>query len=252
METKRLEGIWNEYAENYDVLNQLRPYQDLFTSVINELLPAFSNPLVLDVACGTGNFSYWLKAGEKSRGYVVTGLDNSDEMLKVAEKKNPEENFLFLKHDLNSKLPFDEDWFFDQVVSINTLYSVENPLEVLAEYSRVIKKGGRLILVNPKKGYENGMIIKKHCLDNGEDGPWLGMNFSEEKGIELLNRVISDERIRGKMMAVAKINREISQQKKFHFLSSADLTQLVCLEGFKILKDEKVYADQAIMIVAEK
>lgn len=251
MENNKRISLWDYYAECYDVLNELHPYQDLHAEVIDNLLPAFNNPFVLDVACGTGNFPFWLKKMQKSQGYVVTGLDNSDGMIKKAKGKNPEKNLFFRKHDLNEKLPFD-DGFFDQVVSVNTLYSVEDPLKMILEFSRVVKEKGRLILVNPKKGYENGLIMKEHCRDKGADAPWLQCNLDENSEKNLLEKVIEDNEVRKKMSFVVKINRQISKENTFHFYTLNDFSLLVGQSGLLVLDVKKVYADQAIMIVAEK
>lgn len=243
-------NAWGGYAKCYDALNGIKPYQDLQTTVINHLFMSSGN-LILDAACGTGNLPHWLKKNKKKFNLMITGLDFSDEMLKLAKEKNQEKYFAFAKHNLNKDIPFDNE-YFDKIVSVNTLYTLEEPARILFEFYRVLKRGGRLILVNPKKGYENGLILKEHCSDIGSDEPWLNAHLSEKKELQLLERAVSDIKLRFKMMAVAKFNREILKNKKFYFLSSAELYQLVRSEKFFIIHQEKVYANQANLIVAQK
>ena len=238
---------WGGYARCYDVLNSLKPYQDLQTTVINLL----SESLILDAACGTGNLPYWLKKNRKKVNSMIIGLDFSNEMLALAREKNQEKYFTFIKHDLNRDIPFANE-YFDQIVSVNTLYTLENPARVLFEFYRILKRGGRLILVNPKKGYENGLILKEHCSDIGIDEPWLNAHLSEEKELQLLERAVSDIELRYKMMAVAKFNREILKKKKFNFLSLDELCKFARAKKFFIIRCEQVYANQAILIVAQK
>ena len=241
---------WGGYAKCYDALNDLKPYQNLQMTVINNLFLSPGN-LILDAACGTGNLPYWLKKNKKEFDLIITGLDFSDEMLELAKEKNQEKYFIFAKHNLNKDIPF-ADEYFDQIVSVNTLYALSDPARILSEFYRVLKRGGRLILVNPQKGYENGLILKKHCSDIGPNEPWLNVHSSKEREFELLERAVNDIEVRSKLMAVAKFNCEILKNRKFHFLSLAELYQFVCSKKFFVIHCEKVYANQAILIVVQK
>lgn len=241
---------WGGYAECYDALNELKPYQDLQKAVINQLALTRAG-LTLDVACGTGNMQFWLKKSKKFFNTTIFGLDFSDEMLGVAKIKNQEKHFRYFKHNLNKPLPFGDE-YFDQAVSVNTLYALEDPSRALSEFFRVLKKGGRLVLVNPKKGYENGLILKEHCGDSGPDKPWLGIHLNESKERELLEKAVSNAEARARMLAIAKYNRQISFDRKFHFMSLPELARLFSFEKFNVIHDQSLYADQAIMMVAQK
>src|SRR3989344_4193757 len=79
-----------KYAEYYDKFNIGKYYAnevDLIESVLKKF--GVSGNKILDLGCGTG-----LHEKEFSkRGYDVTGLDLSEEMIEIAKKRNPEYKF---------------------------------------------------------------------------------------------------------------------------------------------------------------
>ena len=73
-----------------------------------------------------------------------TGLDISRDMKKEAEKYNAryiEEKTASFHLYNGVNIPF-EDNIFDKVMTVNTLYFWEKPVELLTEIYRVLKKGG--------------------------------------------------------------------------------------------------------------
>jgi demethylmenaquinone methyltransferase / 2-methoxy-6-polyprenyl-1,4-benzoquinol methylase len=91
--------------------------------------------LVLDVATGTG-----LVAAELlQRGFEVTGLDQSPEMLAVARRRFGDRVEL-LEASADS-LPF-EDRFFDHLTFTYLLRYVDDPQSTLVELARVVRAGG--------------------------------------------------------------------------------------------------------------
>jgi ubiquinone/menaquinone biosynthesis C-methylase UbiE len=97
---------------------------------------------VLDVGCGTGNFSIKLA----KMGLKVTGIDVSDNMLKVAENKAKAEGlnidfFNMDAHDMRFK-----DNSFDGVISMAVIEFIDKPERTLKEMFRVVKKGGRILI----------------------------------------------------------------------------------------------------------
>lgn len=102
---------------------------------------------VLDVGCGGG------KTVGKLCGFVgngkVFGVDYSELCIKKAEKLN-HKNVLCGKADIRqasvSDLPF-EDCKFDFVTAVETYYFWPDKLNDLKEIKRVLKPGGKLLLV---------------------------------------------------------------------------------------------------------
>jgi len=103
-------------------------------ALIDELEPG----TVLDAACGTGRYSARLAA----RGHHVIGVDQSDAMLAIARRKLPQATFC--RGDLRS-LPVDDD-SVDAVVCALALVHLSDLSAALAEFRRVLRPGGRLIV----------------------------------------------------------------------------------------------------------
>ena len=84
------------FAKVYDEIMADVPY-DRWLGYIESIWSAngFSPVSVLDLACGTGNMSLRLARS----GYLVTGIDRSDQMLEVARQKARDEGLYieFLK-----------------------------------------------------------------------------------------------------------------------------------------------------------
>lgn len=97
---------------------------------------------ILDVGCGTGNFSLKLAR----MGLQVTGIDISGNMLKVAENKAKAEGFKidFFNMDANN-MKF-EDNSFDGVFSMAVIEFIREPESTLKEMFRVVKKGGGILI----------------------------------------------------------------------------------------------------------
>jgi demethylmenaquinone methyltransferase / 2-methoxy-6-polyprenyl-1,4-benzoquinol methylase len=104
----------------------------------------------LDVACGSGKLTAQLARIAGPRGRVV-GLDFSPEMLAIGRHDHP--GLEFLEGDALN-LPFD-DASFDATTIAFGLRNLSDPVRGLREMARVIKAGGRgvvLEFVRPPKG----------------------------------------------------------------------------------------------------
>ena len=95
---------------------------------------------ILDAGCGSGP----LFAALRDRGAIVTGIDKSGGMLKLARRRLGDGADLQVA-DLGSTLPF-PDGTFDDVTASLVLHYLQDWAPVLAELRRVLKPGGRLIV----------------------------------------------------------------------------------------------------------
>lgn len=157
-------ALWNVYARAYDVTNKNVPYVKMLDEVVQEL-QIHGEFNVLDAGCGTGNLLK--KMSKVSFNSKFVGVDSSEEMLNRARKK-------FLSHpdvalqcfDLNTGLPFPDD-SFDRVVSVNTLYALQQPDAMIAEFHRVLKPDGKLVFANPHNCARFSGIMKGQLREFG-------------------------------------------------------------------------------------
>jgi len=101
---------------------------------------------ILDVATGTGGQAFAFARAR--RGYDVVGIDLSEEMLKVANQKNGNQNLRYQVADATN-LPFEDDHFDVSCVSF-ALH--EMPLamreKAIEEMVRVTRPKGMIVVVD--------------------------------------------------------------------------------------------------------
>ncbi len=106
--------------------------------------------VVLDVACGPGNFTRKLVDHVEESG-VVVGLDASTTMLTQAVRETKATNAVYVRGDALT-LPFLDD-SFDAVCCFAALYLFSEPMRAVKEMERVLAPGGRLaILTSCRRG----------------------------------------------------------------------------------------------------
>ena len=97
---------------------------------------------ILDVGCGAGP----LLESLRERGAIVTGVEPSAKMLELARRRLGEGADLLQAGLGGDPLPF-PDGTFDDVVACLVLHYLEDWKAPLAELRRVLRSGGRLIVV---------------------------------------------------------------------------------------------------------
>jgi len=100
--------------------------------------------LVLDVACGPGNFTAAFAEAVAPQGLAV-GIDYSDAMLDRARRTNAHPRAAYLRGD-GHHLPF-PDGSVDAVNCYAALYLIPDPYGVFDEMVRVVKPGGRISIM---------------------------------------------------------------------------------------------------------
>ena len=139
------------WAPVYDMAFTLvmKPGRRAVSAAINRL-----GGRVLDVGVGTG-----LELPMFSSNVRVTGIDLSEPMLEVARKRVKEAGLssveaLVAMDAMNIAFP---DGGFDAAVAPYVLTTVPDPARLLDEMTRVVRRGGEIILVN-HIGAERGVI----------------------------------------------------------------------------------------------
>lgn len=122
--------LFDENWERYD--DWFEKHKNTYSSELKALKKVITEGFGLEVGVGSGRFAQPLGAN--------IGIDPSRNMLKLAKKRGIQ---VILGEGEN--LPF-KDFTFDFVLVVVTLCFVDNPENILNEASRVLKKGGRLIV----------------------------------------------------------------------------------------------------------
>ncbi|MBI4226695.1 MAG: class I SAM-dependent methyltransferase, partial [Candidatus Omnitrophica bacterium] len=100
---------------------------------------------VLDVGCGSGEFLRRLRT--RYPAAVLTGVDPSAGMLEVARRKFEHDPQVSVHGAYAERLLF-RDESFDGVVCVNALHCVRDAPGALGEMVRVLRPGGRLVVVD--------------------------------------------------------------------------------------------------------
>ncbi|MFC4585939.1 class I SAM-dependent methyltransferase [Sphaerisporangium corydalis] len=161
--------VYRTWASHYDTPgNQMI---DSEQPVVRRVLDGLPVGVALDAACGTGRHTAYL-AG---LGHQVIGVDGSPEMLAQAKTRLPGAHLSqartrlpgvrLSQADVN-RLPLPDD-AVDTVVCALALVHVPDLGAVLAEFARVLRPGGHLVISDPHllSGY-----LQPRTLRTGPDG----------------------------------------------------------------------------------
>ncbi|MCT4588060.1 MAG: bifunctional demethylmenaquinone methyltransferase/2-methoxy-6-polyprenyl-1,4-benzoquinol methylase UbiE [Carboxylicivirga sp.] len=174
-------GMFNNIAPKYDFLNHLLSMgiDKIWRKRAINLLKEIEEPLILDVATGTGDLA--LEANRRL-GCKVVGVDISSEMLKVAKVKISRkglEDKISVQEGDSENLPF-EDNHFDAVMVAFGVRNFENLNKGLTDMARTLKEGGKMVVLEfSKPAYfpfkQLYLFYFRYIL------PWLGGVVSKDK-----------------------------------------------------------------------
>lgn len=244
---KTLGKFWNAYAGYYDILKEFKPYQELLNQIIEEL-DLKPCQKILDAGCGTGNLEEKLiLSGILS--LRIEGIDFSRQMINIAKKRvviNP--NIKIFWGDLNECLMYPDNTF-DRVVCVNVLYALNNPILTLNEFRRILKRDGKLILVNP---YRANLKAPFQILTEHYRSLWTDRAPQKNTNYEILAKVIqSFPKILNLLIANLRIIKN-AKKRKFYFFSHIELQNMIESAGLEIFHSRTSYADTVIIINAIK
>lgn len=135
---------WSKRSETFDLAFGHRippgPELDAWAGAIRGVLGE-APCRVLELACGTGEVTNVLL----SLGHEVVALDFSEAMLKVARDKHAgNERVRFILADAERTMEPDER--YDAIVCRHLVWTLTEPEQALADWFRVLKPGGRLLV----------------------------------------------------------------------------------------------------------
>ncbi|MEK8131667.1 class I SAM-dependent methyltransferase [Paenibacillus filicis] len=141
-----MQTYWEGEAQLYGegIRKELQGFErKAWKELILEHAPGQDKLDVLDIGCGPGFFSIILA----EEGHRVTGIDCTDNMLAEARGHAEEEGVQvaeFRKMD-SHRMEF-EDEQFDLIVCRNLTWTLDDPASAYADWHRVLRKGGRLLI----------------------------------------------------------------------------------------------------------
>jgi demethylmenaquinone methyltransferase/2-methoxy-6-polyprenyl-1,4-benzoquinol methylase len=151
---EQVREMFNRIAVRYDFLNHLLSFnidrkwrKKVYRLIENDRKDSLISQQsfhILDIATGTGDLAFVLSEMEHAS---LTGLDLSEEMIKIAKKKNRNKGaeVEFLVGD-SEKLSFSSDKF-DYVTVAFGVRNFEDLQAGLKEMNRVLKPGGKVYIL---------------------------------------------------------------------------------------------------------
>lgn len=147
--------MFDKISVRYDFLNHFLSLgiDKIWRKKAVKLLREIKPHKILDLATGTGDFAIALL---KLKPKEIVGMDISDGMLEVGRKKMRKhgfENIISMRNGDSEALPFDDNYFDALTVGFG-VRNYENLEKGLAEMLRVVRKDGKLVILEfskPKK-----------------------------------------------------------------------------------------------------
>jgi demethylmenaquinone methyltransferase/2-methoxy-6-polyprenyl-1,4-benzoquinol methylase len=144
---EKVHRVFQKIYRKYDAMNSLISFNrhKTWRRKANQIVSAKKGDHVIDVCCGTGDWTISLAEAVGPEGSVV-GLDFSDNMLKIANSKKEAsqlENVILVNGDAMS-IPYEEGSFDRATIGFG-LRNVPDYLTVLKEINRVLRPGGTLV-----------------------------------------------------------------------------------------------------------
>jgi 2-polyprenyl-3-methyl-5-hydroxy-6-metoxy-1,4-benzoquinol methylase len=130
--------------------------------------------LWLDAGCGAGTLSRWLVG----RGCSVLGVDAASEMITAAAQAAKafeySERLAFVRVSTVARLALDDN-LLDGILCSSVLEYVPDPVACLAEFARVLKPGGLLLVSVPNRhSVVRRVQVACHCV-----GSFMGRGWAK-------------------------------------------------------------------------
>ena len=181
---EKIQQMFDGIAPDYDRLNHLMSLgvdRSWRRRALREIVVPGRSREILDIACGTGDFSIAI-ARKLPSGGRVTGLDLSEGMLAVmrrkVEKAGLARTISCMQGD-SETMPF-ADGSFDVATIAFGIRNFEHREAALQEILRVLRPGGRLVILELSVP-ENKLLRWCYNLYFMHFVPWIGGLVSGDK-----------------------------------------------------------------------
>ncbi len=223
--------IANEFSDtrnySWEEFKYLKPY-------------LFENAEIVDLGCGNGRLIEFLNSYYLGQPYRYIGIDNSEGLLRNAQKKFPKQ--VFLPGDqLDIPLAENQADLIFNIAAFHHIPSKQLREEALEQMHKVLKPGGKIIITVWM------LFQKKYWLANLK--AWLKFlyTFGAYSPTDL-------------MIDWKNGNKQVLAKRYYHSLLPSELKNLIKKAGFKIREDFSVKKGQKVpflksynyCIIAEK
>ena len=181
---EKIQQMFDGIAPDYDRLNHLMSLgvdRSWRRRALREIVDARRAQSILDIACGTGDFSLAI-AGRMHPDSRVTGLDLSEGMLAVMRDKVARaglEGRISCEQGDSEAMRF-ADASFDVVTIAFGIRNFAHREAALREILRVLKPGGRLVILELSVP-ENRLLRWGYNLYFKHFVPWIGGHISGDR-----------------------------------------------------------------------
>ena len=214
--------FYEEIAGWYDLISAKRDPKcatDFFEDIFNKHGDVKD---VLDIGCGTGSHAKYLS----EKGYSVTGLDKSENMIKIARKKSPKAKFV--KGHMRDFSPGKK---FDAALAIFTVINDSTSLEELHESFRkinsLLKPGGLFIFDTGLSEKDTKKRPTKHFFNSdGKRSVFCLLKMFHLGGKEFSMNAFVMKKQNG------KVDMDVYDDEKIGAFSMGDLRKALKKTGF--------------------
>lgn len=155
-------SFWERYAPIYSKF--MKSADKAYVEIVKRVRPYINSKMkVLELACGTGIFSFML--AEYAKSWEAT--DFSEKMIseaKAAQKKKKVIVGLNFSVQDATNLPY-ENGRFDAIMIANALHIMPDPEKALSEIKRVLKKDGLLFAPTFVHGEGAGFALRTGLIE---------------------------------------------------------------------------------------
>ena len=125
--------------------------ESYYSQVADEIVTSFATGTILDLGCGPGYLP--VEIAKREPNINIIGVDLSKKLIHMAQENAAKAGLsgqLRFEVGNAANLRFEHD-VFDMVISTGMLHSLKDPIKVLKEIYRVLKKGGQAWVFDPAK-----------------------------------------------------------------------------------------------------
>jgi ubiquinone/menaquinone biosynthesis C-methylase UbiE len=253
---------YESFARVYDELMDNIPYNE-WCEYILSLLKKYGvdGGLICELGCGTGTITQLLAQS----GYDMIGIDNSYDMLEIANEKKNESGLpgiLYLNQDMRD---FELFGTVNAIIcvcdSINYLTDKQDITQVFRLANNYLESGGIFICDFKTRHYFKDIVADSTIAEDREDVSFIWDNFYDEESDinELFLSLFIPELSEGEKISESTLYHKYQEAHYQRGLTIAEMKQCVAASGMELVAvfdaftyDEADENSQRVYIVARE